>query len=42
VAPDDWHKHICTGAYLALTVLQSIFVYLLFRSRKQHHEPPPL
>jgi hypothetical protein len=38
-APDDWHKHLCAGAYLALTIAQGVFVYLLYREGKNRREP---
>jgi hypothetical protein len=36
--PADWHKYVCAGAYVALTIVEGIIVYLLFRERKSHSE----
>jgi hypothetical protein len=38
LAPADWHKLICAGAYLALAVVQGILLYVLIRKGKQHDE----
>jgi hypothetical protein len=42
MAPADLHKHIVTGAYVALTIAQCIIVWLLFRKGTQAHNQPPL